>query len=191
MQHGNAWSPNRNSYIGVARREDADWIELLLDGKDFQLLNRAPVKMHAMLGVTVYEEQASNQLRVGGGWYKVAGFGSVALVDDYGSTMLWWRSPLHSPSGRFLCSIRDPASEMYQAEWAAMYPGASDYLHISPVISFAAGFRPKNSEPMLRPLRLPKDAVAEFTLQRPLALVRRDLRIEGLRLEDYVVGSGK
>ena len=133
-EHGNAWSPDRNSYIGVASHEDADWIELLLDGKDFQLLNREPVKLRAMLGVTVYEEQARLQPRQGAGWSKIPGFGSVALVDDYGSTMLWWRSPLHSPSGRFLCSIRDPASEMYQAEWAAMYPGVSDYLHISPVI---------------------------------------------------------
>jgi hypothetical protein len=188
---GSAWSPNRNSYIGVARREDADWIELLLDGEDFQLLNREPVKIHAMLGVTVYEEQTSTQLRPGAGWNKVAGFGHIALVDDYGSTMLWWRSPLHSPSGRFLCSIRDPASEMYQAEWTAMYPPVSDNLHISPVISFAADFQPDKSARMFRPLRLPRDAVAEFTLQRPLALVRKDLQIAGLRLEDYVVGSDK
>jgi hypothetical protein len=36
--------------------------------------------------------------------------------------------------------------------------------------------------------QFPEDAVGEFTLQRPLALVRRDLQIAGLRLEDYVVG---
>ena len=62
-EHGNARSPDRNSYIGVASHEDADWIELLLDGKDFQLLNREPVKLRAMLGVTVYEEQARLQPR--------------------------------------------------------------------------------------------------------------------------------
>ncbi len=162
-EHGNAWSPdNRNSYTGVASREDADWIELFLDGKDFQRLNREPVKMHALLGVTVYEEQASLQLRQGdGSWTKIPGFGNVrtdsAMIP--GMALLWWRSPMHSPPGRFVCSIRDPASDiLYQAEWAAMYPGASDNLHISPVVSFAASFAPKKNERMVREWQFPENA---------------------------------
>lgn len=188
-EHGSTWISHGISDIAAAEREGADWIELHLDGKDFQRLNREPVKMHALLGVTVYEEQARLQLRQGAGWSKIAGFGSAEIAQFPGMTLLWWRSPLHSPSGRFLCSIRDPASDaLYQAEWAAMYPGDSDNLHISPVVSFAASFWPKKRD--LVP-RIPDDAACEFTLQRPLALVRRDLEIPSIRLEDYVVGSDR
>jgi hypothetical protein len=188
-EHGDAWSSRQISDIGAADREDADWIELHLDGKDFERLNREPVKLRALFGVTVYEEQARLQLRQGAGWSNIPGFGSAEIPRVPGMALLWWRSPLHSPSGRFFCSIRDPASDaLYQAEWAAMYPGASDNLHIGPVVSNVAPFWPKKRN--LVP-RIPDDAACEFTLQRPLALVRRELKITGIRLEDYVIGADK
>jgi hypothetical protein len=74
------------------------------------------------------------------------------------------------------------------AESAGMYPGDSDYVHISPVTSFVDTFQPKNRELPGRPWKFPENAVAEFTLQRPLALVPRDLETSSIRLEDYVVG---
>jgi len=35
----------------------------------------------------------------------------------------------------------------------------------------------------------PRNAFCEFTLERPVALIRRDLEIPNIRLEDYVVGN--
>jgi hypothetical protein len=191
-EHGVAWSSHGISDIGLAPREDADWIELHLDEKDFQRLNRQPVKMHALLGVTVYEEQARLQLREDAGWTKLPGFGNVAISRFPGITLLWMRAPLHSPSGRFAGSIRDPGSDvLHQAEWAGMYPPVSDNLHISPVVNITPSFWPNKPDPMGRPFRFPENAVGELTLERPLALVRRDLQITGIRLEDYVVGLDK
>ncbi|HEY3823241.1 MAG TPA: hypothetical protein VGL82_01730 [Bryobacteraceae bacterium] len=189
--HGEAWNSNWNWYVNVAERDGADWIEFGMDLKDFQRLNREPVKMRAVFGVIVYEEQARISLRPGGGWVRISSFGSVSMPDIPDlprMPVIWWRAPLRSPAQRFLCSVRGSGPEtFYQAEWDGVFPSTPDYVHISPVISQDAYLQPRKLELRAVQMRLPKDAVGEFTLEKPLALVRRDLDVSGIRLGDYVV----
>jgi hypothetical protein len=163
-----------------------DWISLSLDRREFQRLNRGPVKLQAVFGVVVYEAQSVTRLRPGGEWATIPGFGAVAIPQDSWFPLVWWRAPLQLPSARVVYTIRGPDSTVLcHGEWSGTYPHRSDELHISPVVYTATAVETPG---LNRPgqLRLTKDDQAEFIVERPLALVRRDLSIPALRLGDYV-----
>jgi hypothetical protein len=72
-----------------------------------------------------------------------------------------------------------------RGEWAGAFPPSPDYLHISPVISITPMLQA--FPPFYQPGHIPKDAVVQLTLQRPVRIVRRDLEIDGIRLADYAL----
>jgi hypothetical protein len=194
-EHGEHLAAVRDYPPQAIRSRDADWIQLFLDQKLFDLFNQGHVILRAMFGITVYAETTRIQWPASGDWRTVAGLGKVRIIEDPLSTpALWSRSPLTSPAQRILCSLHIPPdpgsfSTSFRAEWAPRYPLVSDYLHISPVVVFAALF--EEYYPHFPRTPLPADATAELILERPVALVRRDLMIENIRLQDYVVGRFK
>jgi hypothetical protein len=185
---GEAWIPAGWGYSHPPG--GGDWITLSLDRRDFERLNRAPVKLQALFGVIVYEKQSVVKLRPGGEWAKIPGFGAVAIPQSSSFPLVCWRAPLQLPSVKIAYTIRGPDSAVLcQGEWSGTYPPASgDTLHISPVVYSAT---PVNTPGLNRSsqLRLTSADEAEFTVERPLALVRRDLLIPAVRLGDYVVTS--
>jgi hypothetical protein len=186
-EHGDHMPAVRNYRPQMREFVDADWIQLFLDQKVFERFNRGPVSFRAMFGVTVYEETTRIQWPAAGDWQNAAGLGKVRIIGNaLGAAGLWWRAPVRSPSLRFVCSVHipDPGYTSHRAEWAPRYPFVSDYIHVSPVVSFAAPFL----YPHAPRGPLPGDATADLILERPVALVRRDLMIENIRLQDYVVG---
>jgi hypothetical protein len=185
---GKSWSSPWTWTVHASQRLGSEWIELSLDPAVFQRLNQSPVKLDAVFGVVLYEPQASVRLRPVGEWTEVPGFGTVALKEDRPwSPMIWWRAPLRYPSQKFVYALRGPdSSVLYRGQWSGTYPPDSDWLHISPVVSFAAPFESRESD-RRRDVALPKEIVGEFALQRPIGLIRRDLEIPSIRLGDYVV----
>jgi len=181
---GEAWSPTGWGYFHPP--SGGDWISLSMDRRDFQRLNRAPVKLQAVFGVIVYEKRSVVKLRPGGEWANIPGFGAVAIPQNPSFPLVWWRAPLQLPSEKIVYTIRGPDSAVLcRGEWSGTFPPGSDELHMSPVVYSAT---PGETPGVNRPgePRLTRDDEAEFTLERPLALVRRDLLIPAVRLGDYV-----
>ena len=186
-ENGDAWASSWNWSVNAATRRGEDWMEFHLDPKVFQKLNRGPVELQAVLAVTVYVRQASATLRTRGEWTKVPGLGAVAVEGGPYSNYLWFRVPLQYPTEKLTWSIRGlDSAEVYRGQWAGSYPPDSN-IHISPVASYATAVETKHH----MPVTLPQQFEGELMVDRPIGIVRRDLRIPAIRLGDYVVRDSK
>jgi hypothetical protein len=159
-ERGDTWASSWNWFTNIATRQGGDWMEFHLNPKAFQELNRGPVDLQAVLGVTVYERQTSATLRTRGEWTKVPGLGMVAVEGEPFSNYLWFRIPVQYPTQKFRWTIRVPDSaELYHGQWMGSYPPDSN-IHISPVVSYAA------VETNNWRVRLPQQFEGEFIVDR-------------------------
>jgi hypothetical protein len=188
-ERGAAWSSAWSWYTNASQRLGQDWIELHLEPRVFQRLNGGPVTVRAVFGVVLYETETTTRFTPGGGWTDVPGFGKVAIRTDPaypGWWWLWWRVPLRDPNLKFVYSVRDPDSgALYRGERSGSYPPAPTIAFMSPEVFYAIS--PNRPVDSAKPLS--KSALCEFTLERPTALIRRDLEIPNIRLGDYKVGN--
>jgi hypothetical protein len=192
--HGAAWSSAWNYYVHFRQQSGADWMEFHIDPQDFQRLNGGPVTVRAVFGVVVYEPQSTTRLAPGGGWTDIPGFGKITIRADGaagypGYWMLWWRVPFREPEQKFVYTMHDTDSGVdLKGDHSFSYPPHSQIAFMSPEVFFAAVSDGLGSSKQLgKPLS--RNAYCEFTLERPIALIRRDLEIPNIRLGDYVAGS--
>jgi hypothetical protein len=190
-EHGAAWSSAWNWYVNASKRRGQDWIEMHLEPRVFQRLSGGPVKVRAVFGVVVYETETTTRFAPGGGWTNVPGFGKIAIRSDseYPSRWwLWWRAPLRDPQQKFIYTVRDPDSGVvYRGEHSRNYPPTVTTASIRPEAFFASS--PDERVPLDMEKPLSKNARCEFTVERPIALIRRDLEIPNIRLGDYKAGD--
>ena len=188
-ERGAAWTPAWNWYINASKRRGQDWIEMHLEPRVFQRLNGGPVKVRAVFGVVLYETETTTRFEPGGGWTNVPGFGKIAMRSysvHPSRWLLWWRAPLRDPQRKFVYSVRDPDSGVvYRGEHSGTY--IAEIASISPETFFGTSPDEPPRIDMERPLS--KNARCEFTVERPIALIRRDLEIPNIRLGDYKVGD--
>jgi len=174
---GQAWTARWNYNVAFARTENEEAIELYLDAPDFERLNRGPVRVEAILGVTVYDLVETVKVRRGYQWTDVPGIGKVQLVNDSASwSYLWWLTPLDYPSGKLVCRAYG-SSQLSHSSWGGHV--VSQPLHISPVTSWAQSL-------VLAPGSAPPIAV-DIDVERETDFIRRDLTIPSVRLSDFVV----
>jgi hypothetical protein len=187
-ERGAAWTSAWNWHIDASQRLGKDWIEMHLEPSVYQRLNAGPVKVRAVFGVVLYETETTTRFSPAGGWTNVPGFGKIRIGSDPGYSgwwWLWWRAPLREPQRKFVYSVRDPDSGVvYRGEHSATY--IAEIANMSPEVFYAT--LPGERGPIERDKPLSKNAVCEFTVERPTALIRRDLEIPNIRLGDYKVG---
>jgi hypothetical protein len=188
-EHGAAWSSAWNWYTHASKRRGKDWIEMGLEPRVFQRLNGGPVKVRAVFGVVLYETETTTRFAPVGGWTDVPGFGKIAIRSSSGyfSWLLWWRAPLREPQRRFIYTVHDADSGVvYRGEHSGDYPPTVTTASIRPEAFFASSHERVPLE-MEKPPS--KNARCEFTVERPIALIRRDLEIPNIRLGDYKAGD--
>ncbi len=181
---GDPWS-HLGAWQGqfIARRSD-DWLSLYLDRQTLERLRGEPVSIGAIFGVVLYEPQAAITILPNSGWTRIPGFGDVNLPDGGGTPLLWCRVPLRYPAQKILYTVRAADSMVVvSGHWAGMYPEGADFPRLTPVELFAVGPEP-NGRWQLRPA-----ATVHVAVERPIDLIRRDLRIPAIHLEDYIVGA--
>jgi len=173
---GEPWTSQWNWFI----RASDDWVYLVLDPQVFQKLNQGKVRVQAALGIVVYETESVTKLPRAAEWKRIPDFGFVGLWANTSGPVLWWRTPLHLPSQSFSYTIHDPYPSFLRAQWSGPYPPSGEMPFISPVVFQTATFIPG-------PPERAEGVAGEFVLQRPVALIRRDIEISNIRLADYVV----
>lgn len=179
---GEPWKTRWNWYNCLNAR-GGDWLELHIDAQAYQRLSVKPVAVHAIFAVAAYETESTTKLRAGQTWTPVPGFGSVMPVRDGGSTLLYWRRSLHEGTERLVCSLGNSGAPAAIAEGEGVYPAVVWQFQFSPVVFFAVPFEVPGTQ---QNARVPPNAEGEVTLERPVALLRRDLDIRNLQLGDYV-----
>jgi hypothetical protein len=190
-----AWTSGWNWYVHDSERGGTDWIEIHLAPDVFERLKSGPVRVRAVFGAIVYETQTTTTLRPGSGWTSVPGFGEISLRtdSDYPGQypFLWWRVPLRYPEQKAVFSMRDPDSGAeYRGELSGSYPAAPALASMSPATFYATGLEWRGSG---QALQRPPSArsLCEFTVERPIALIRRDIEIPNIRIGDYAVGASE
>jgi hypothetical protein len=189
-EHGAVWSSAWNWHVNASKRRGKDWMEMGLEPQVFQRLNGGPVKVRAVFGVVVYETETTTRFAPGGGWTDVPGFGRIAIRSSSGYPFwwLWWRAPLREPQRRFIYTVRDlDSGVVYRGEHSGDYPPTVTTASIRPEAFLASS--PDERVPLEMEKPLSKNAVGEFTVERPIALIRRDLEIPNIRLGDYKAGD--
>jgi hypothetical protein len=184
-EHGAPWTTSWSWYNHTLEQGGADWVEVLIDLRDFQRLSGQMVTVRAVFAVVVYEAQSRVPLRGDKVWTPVPGFGSVLpdRMPERGA-YLWFRTPLREGPERFVSSIQGPDSTvLVRAQHDGSYPPGADLFHFSPVICYAALFERPGDHRF--DIALPTDIHGDFVLLRPVALVRRDLVIPRVNLADY------
>ena len=190
--HGAAWSSAWNYYVDFRHQSGADWMEFRIDPQDFQRLNAGPVTVRAVFGVVVYEPQSTTRIAASGGWTDIPGFGKITIPPNYeprepGLWILWWRVPFREPEQKFVFTMHDPDSGVVlHGDHSFSYPPPAQIATMSPEVFFGAFPDDHRSSKQLETPISP-NAWCDFTLERPVALIRRDLEIPNIRLEDYAV----
>jgi hypothetical protein len=193
---GQVWHPRPDWRANLTRRDDADWLEIAFREPDYRRFKNDAVRVQAEFAVWVYEPQTTVTLRRGAGWQPVDGMGYARLDPDPPHLpLVTWRTPFSVQEQKLVYTI--PllgTNEVQRGESSGIYRPSNIDMHISPVVTQSGRFFPasyvdprtwiqpaKPGEPQPRP--------PDATLQvlRPVALVRRWLTIEGLRLADWVV----
>jgi hypothetical protein len=170
-------------------RGGTDWIEIHLAPEVFERLKGGPVTVRAVFGAVVYEKQTVTRLPMDSGWSDVPDFGKVSIRAGSPYPNLWWRMPLRYPRQKPVCSMRDPDSgAAYRSELSHFLRPDSALASRSPVLFYAAPFEWRGSGHWPDTTPSPK-SFCEFTVERPVALIRRDIEIPSIRLEDYVPGD--
>ncbi len=191
-EHGAVWSSAWNWNIHASKQGGKDWIEMGLEPRVFQRLNGGPVRVRAVFGVVIYETETTTRFAPGGGWTNVPGFGRIAIRSGAGdfSWWLWWRAPLRDPQRKLIYSVHDPDSGVVHrgGDRSGDYPPTATTASIGPeVFSVISPDEPRSVVEMEKPLS--KNARCEFMVERPIALIRRDLEIPNIRLGDYKAGD--
>ena len=156
-----------------------DWIEMRFDGALLRRLAAGPVTLRAVLAVAIYDRQ-SVRFRPNSSWQAIPGFGAIRVETSDSDNTLVRRVPLRDAVARWNYTIEQPGKGILQQDENSNWFAA--WFQMSPVIEMVL-FGPTG------PLRhaVPPDAEIFFTVQRPVALVRRDLVIPAIRLSDYIV----
>ncbi len=197
-ERGAPWTPAWTWDFLVVKRDGADWIELSLDRQTYRRLIAGPVKLRVVLALVIFETQSTTRFGRGSGWVDVPNFGKVTLQESAAAprsamnplyATLVWRTPLRDPEQKFISSMRDPKSgAIFGYEHPGSYPPTSEPPSMSPVVSYAMPFEPMGPN-RGEEYDLPKNELAEFTVERPLTVVRRDIDIPAITLKDYVIGN--
>ena len=184
-----AWSSGWNWYVNDSVRGGTDWIEIQLAPEVFERLKGGPVTVRAVFGAVVYEKRTAIRLPMDSGWSDVPGFGKVSIRAGSPYPNLWWRVPLRYPRQKTVCLMRDPdTGAAYRSELShSLHPNPA-LASVSPVLFYAAPFEWLGSghPPGTTPSR---KSFCEFTVERPVAVIRRDIEIPNIRLEDCVPGG--
>ena len=178
-QHSAPWHSGWSQDAYAMRHGGKDWIEMRFDGALLQRLAAGPVTLRAVLAVAVFDRH-SVRFRPNSSWQAIPGFGAVKVETSGSDNTLVRRVPLREAVTRWSYTIEQPGKGIlgqdensnWFASWFLMSP-------VSEMALFGS----------TGPLRhaVPPDAEIFFTVQRPVALVRRDLVIPAIRLSDYVV----
>ena len=153
-----------------------DWLVVRMPHDQFDRVKGDPVTLQVVLGIVLYEKQITVPLASWGDWTAVPGLGFASMRRGPG-LVLEFRAPLTDPSVKFIATTRGTSSgSTGRAEWVGNYPELSNF-HISPVVSYGT--------PFLYGGALPEDNPDNITVERPIKLIRRDLRIENLHLAEY------
>jgi ABC-type transport system involved in multi-copper enzyme maturation permease subunit len=169
---GPAWTSRWNYSVASARNEHEEAIELYFDPTDYDRLSRGPVRVDAILGVTVYDLVKTVPVRHMYEWIDVPGIGKVQLTDAPGSmTYFWWRTPLAYPAEKLV--YRLPGA---RHSWSG--GDVAQPFHISPVVSWGSPIALAQGTPALP---------AEIDVERETDFIRRELTIPSVRLSDFVV----
>jgi hypothetical protein len=169
---GIPWQSNWDLMAANGRSDVADAIEINLNSADYERLTRGPVRIDAVLGVTVYDRIETVAIPRMDEWTTVPGIGKVQLHQIY----LWWRTPFGYPPEKLV--YRPPGTGQ---RWHASSFGhfTSQLFNFSPIASWVA------------PLDLtPGFAVPqslEIDVERETDFIRRELTIPSVRLSDFVV----
>jgi hypothetical protein len=122
---GKIWTAGWSWYIHVMSG-GGDWIELNLDRRTFEQLDRGPVNVRAVFGLVVYEPRKTVRLRLGE-WTALPEFGRIETTQTEGSALLLLRVPFMEPSRQLRYVVRDSNStELYQGGWYGSYPPLHD-----------------------------------------------------------------
>jgi len=170
---GPAWSSRWNYAVATARTGSEEAIEIYLDAPDYDRLTRGPVRVDAILGVSVYAPVATVPVPHMYEWTTVPGIGKVQLCQDVSTYYLWWRTPLGYPAEKL---VYRPHGATPLAQSSSSGHPTSEAFGISPVKSWA-------TQLMLPPAT--SAWAVEIDVERETDFIRRDLTIPNVRLSDW------
>jgi hypothetical protein len=176
---GPAWTSRWNYAVASARTGTEDAIELYFDAADYDRLSRGPVRVDAVLGVTLYDLVETVPVRQRDEWTVVPGVGKVQLCHEPASwTYLWWRTPLDYPAEKLVYRLYGPDRGTPIHHGSDFGHLSSQLLHIGPIVSAA--------DPAMLSSGIGATS-AEIDVERETDFIRRDLTIPSVRLSDFVV----
>ncbi len=175
-QHGQPW---HSGWSHAIQHGGKDWIEMRFDGAILRRLVAGPVTLRAVLAVEVYDRQ-SVRFRPNSSWQAIPGFGAIKVETSDSASALVRRVPLREAVARWSYTVEQPGKGILHSEKNSSWLGT--LFQMSPVAEMELF---GSISPDLH--ALPPDAEIVFTVQRPVALVCRDLVIPAIRLSDYVV----
>jgi hypothetical protein len=172
----------------VTSRRGADWLELSLTEPEMRALGATPVTVRAGLELRVYEEQTTLKLHRSDGWTPVPAVGCLRVMDNAGWPVVVRRMPLydHEPKLVYTMPLKYSANFL-TAESSGIYPRDIARIHLSPVITFVAGFGMSTGRQPTDQTKLLVGDEVTVKVERPVALVNRTLTIDSVRLEDWVL----
>jgi hypothetical protein len=194
VQHrGRTWHPRWDWRTNLTRREDSDWLKIAFREDDYQRLQNDSVTLRAEFAIWVYERHPAVALRRGEEWQRIEGMGYARVNSDRGGVSVETRTALHEHEQKLIYTM--PMlwiGTLMRGESSGIYPPSAFDLHMTPVMTFATplaapgmGYRSwtrrmKPGEEQPRP--------PDVTVQvlQPVALIKRTLTIEGVRLSDWM-----
>ena len=191
---GQIWHPRRDWRTNLTRREDRDWLEIAFREEDYQRLKNDAVTALAEFAIWVYERQSDITLRRNGDWQRIEGVGFARIQSDMGGVWVERRTPFHDQEQKLLYSM--PLlwfGGVIRGESSGIYPPSPLEWHLTPVVTSAT---PLSAPEMgTRSVRMkmspwqepPRPPDVNVQVLRPVALLKRTLTIEGVRLADWVV----
>jgi hypothetical protein len=173
---GPAWTSRWNYAVASARNDNDDAIELYLDPPDYERLSRGPVRVDAILGVTLYDLVETVPVRHMDEWTVVPGIGRVQLHGDPAWTYCWWRTPLDYPAEKLVYRPYYGATPLPHSSSSGH--DTAQLFTFSPVTSWTVPPTMGHSA---------HASAIDIDVERETDFLRRDLTIPSVRLSDYLV----
>jgi hypothetical protein len=181
-----SWRPFWSWHTGLTARRGGDWLEMHVPQRDAERILQGSARVRAEFAIIVYELQATIALARGAPWTRVPGFGDLRAY-DVERPMVVRRTALFDHEQRLIYTARLKGSGMVmRAESSGVFPGRLAMIHLTPVITFAAVLDAAGT-PIPTFGKPPDWDEVTVNIERPIALVKRSMTLEGVRLADWVV----
>ena len=182
-EHSVVWRGEPNVLTLRTDHNGRQWLHLRLDESDLTRIGERSIELRAEFGIGIYEPEGEarfpwSAVEAQDPWHRV---GQVLVRSLYGPGP--WRSlrvriPVGSTEGRWTYSLEDPDGRVRFSDATANFGSP---IEIGPVREMTLPWSADD-----RGITVDPESVVVIRRARRVGLVRRDLVIPGIRLQDYL-----